>query len=104
MREGEPGDTFSILLDGEVRISKQGVLLDVLGPGDIFGEITTNTPSMLGRTADVTAQTEVRVAIASRNALRHASEACRMHFYEAFLSLVSRRLAAINNRVTGANT
>ncbi|HTJ96888.1 MAG TPA: serine/threonine-protein kinase [Rhodocyclaceae bacterium] len=104
MREGEPGDTFSILLDGEVRISKQGVLLDVLGPGDIFGEITTNTPTMLGRTADVTAQTDARVAIASRNALRHASEACRMHFYEAFLSLVSRRLAAVNNRVTGANT
>lgn len=104
MREGEEGDTFVILLDGEVRISKQGVVLDILGPGDIFGEIAANTPSLHGRTADAVAQTGVRVAIASRNALRHASDACRMHFYEAFLSLVSRRLAATTNRVAGTGS
>ena len=101
MRDGEPGDTFVILLDGEVCISKQGVVLDVLGPGDIFGEIAANAPAVHGRTADAMAQTSVRVAVASRNALRHASDACRMHFYEAFLSLVSRRLAASNTRVVG---
>lgn len=99
MREGEQGDTFFILLDGEVRVSKQNALLDVLGPGDVFGEIAINAPTLHGRTADVTAQTAVRFAVASRNALRHASDACRMHFYEAFLGLVSRRLAATNNRV-----
>lgn len=101
MREGEAGDTFAILLDGEVRISKQGTLLDVLGPGDIFGEIVAVTPSLHGRTADAVAQTTVQVAMVSRNALRHASDSARMHFYEAFLSLVSRRLAATNNRVVG---
>lgn len=104
MREGEVGDTFVILLDGEVRISKQGVVLDILGPGDIFGEIAANTLSLHSRTADAVAQTSVSVAIASRNALRHASDACRMHFYEAFLSLVSRRLAATSNRVAGTGS
>lgn len=101
MREGEPGDTFSILLEGEVRVSKHDVLLNVLSAGDIFGEITVNAPSIHGRTADVIAQTPVRVAVATRTALKHASDACRMHFYEAFLGLLSRRLAAANNRMAG---
>lgn len=101
MREGEAGDNFAILLDGEVRISKQGTLLDVMGSGDIFGEIVAVTPSLHGRTADAVAQTNVRVAMVSRNALRYASDSARMHFYEAFLGLVSRRLAATSNRVVG---
>jgi CRP-like cAMP-binding protein len=99
MREGEAGDNFCILVEGEVCISKQGVVLDMLGPGDVFGEIVAIAPATQGRSADAMAQTTARVAMISKNALRHASDTARMHFYEAFLKIVSNRLVATSKRV-----
>jgi CRP-like cAMP-binding protein len=99
MKDGEPGDFFCFLIDGELRVNKKGRTLSVLSPGECFGEM-----AVIGRThhlrgADVIAQTTAKVVTIAGSALRNASDACRMHFYQAFLEVLSSRLALANARL-----
>ena len=51
------------------------------------------------RGADVVAETAARVVTISAQALQHASDACRMHFYQGFLDVIAGRLADANARL-----
>ena len=64
-REGEPGSSFAIIVEGQVEILKalgtpDERLLAVRGPGDFFGEMSLLDPDGL-RTASVRARTPVRL-------------------------------------------
>ena len=59
--EGEQGDAFFIVLDGEVVLRRGGRKVGTLGPGDYFGELALLDPAP--RSATATAATEVRVAV-----------------------------------------
>ncbi len=39
MREGEPGELFYVVADGELEVSAEGRALRVLRRGELFGEI-----------------------------------------------------------------
>ena len=39
-REGEEGDSFFVLVDGQLRVSRNGGAIRDLGPGDFLGEIS----------------------------------------------------------------
>jgi len=70
IREGAPGNSFYLLLDGEVEVSVKGRRRPSLGPGDFFGEI-----SMLDRgpaTAAVVTKTPVRALVLSHVQFRDA--------------------------------
>lgn len=96
MKDGEPGDHFCVVLDGEVRVAKQEHTLGMLGRGEVIGEMAVIDRRHPHRVADVVAQTPARVVVIPGTALRHASEACRMHFYQGFLMVLSERLARTN--------
>lgn len=38
--EGEPGDSFYVVVDGQLRVSRHGRTIRDLGPGDFLGEIS----------------------------------------------------------------
>jgi serine/threonine protein kinase len=100
MRDGERGDFFSFLLDGELMVSKSGHSLGTLAAGECFGEMAIIRRGEHTRGADVVAQTATRVVTISAQALQHASEVCRMHFYQGFLDVIAGRLADANSRLT----
>ncbi len=99
MRDGERGDFFAFLLDGELTVSKNGHSLGTLSAGECFGEMAIIRRGEHTRGADVVAQTVTRVVTISAQALQHASDACRMHFYQGFLDVIASRLADANARL-----
>jgi CRP/FNR family transcriptional regulator, cyclic AMP receptor protein len=68
-REGEIGQEFFVIVDGEVTVTKDGQELRTLGPGDFFGEIALIWESPR-RTATVTAATPLRFFVLTRQSFR----------------------------------
>ena len=87
---GEPGDEFFIIRAGKASVWCDGVELDVLGPGSFFGEIALLGRSV--RTANVVADTEMRLLVMSRREFR-STHFLVAHVAEAMLNEVSRRLS-----------
>ena len=99
MKDGERGDYFCFLAEGEIRVEKRGRRLGTLSAGDCFGEMAVIGHGRSGRNADVISVTDTRIITIRGEALRHASEVCRMHFYAAFLDVLVGRLAMANARL-----
>lgn len=100
VREGEPGDFFCVLVEGEARVTKNRKLLTVLGQGECFGEMAYLSHDRRERGATVSASKDshiVRVRIAD---LEQASVTCRSHFDRAFIGILVERLNLANTRLT----
>ena len=63
-REGDPGDTFYIVVDGRLNVTQGGELIRELGPGDFLGEISLVDGRP--RTATVTAVGPVETLVIRR--------------------------------------
>jgi serine/threonine protein kinase len=96
MRDGDPGDHLLFLVEGTVQVSKEGRPLGVLGAGEAIGEIAVIDRRRPRRVADVVALSDTRFIVIHGQSLRHASDTCRMHFYQGFLTLLAERLARTN--------
>ena len=71
--EGEPGDRLYIIMSGKVKIGRRSPdgrenLLTIMGPSDMFGELSIFDPGP--RTSSATTITEVRAVSMDRDALR----------------------------------
>jgi serine/threonine protein kinase len=101
LREGDPGDGFFIIADGEVKVTKGRKLLNVLSAGECVGEMAWLTPERATRGADVSTLSEAVVIHLATAALEHASEACRHRLDRAFLRILVERLSLANQRLSG---
>ena len=99
MRDGDSGDFFCFLVEGELKVTKNSRMLNLLTSGDCFGEMAVISKSLQTRSADIAALTESKIVTVEGDALRHASESCRMHFYQAFLEVMANRLTLANARL-----
>lgn len=99
MREGAAGDSFCILIEGQVGIHRQSWQLCTLEAGVTFGEMTYLRPESPLRTATAVAESEVLVLKVRNPALRGASEALQSCFDKAFIKLLVGRLVATNEQV-----
>ncbi|QDF96122.1 serine/threonine protein kinase [Azoarcus sp. DD4] len=99
MKEGETGDHFCFLAQGEARVRKRGRLLNLLTPGDCFGEVALFSAGGGVRSASVEATTEVAIITVHSRALKRASDTCRMHFYKSFLEVLATRLSLASARI-----
>ncbi len=99
--EGEPGDRLYIILSGKVKLGRRSPdgrenLLSVMGPSDMFGEMSIFDPGP--RTSSATTITEVRAMTMDREALR-AWIRDRPEIAEQLLRVLARRLRRTNNNL-----
>lgn len=60
-REGEIGKEFFVIESGSATVTREGAVINQLGPGDFFGEI--GLLETLKRTATVTADTPMKLIV-----------------------------------------
>ena len=102
VREGEPGDFFCLVIQGEMHVSKNKKLLSVLGPGECFGEMAYLSVSGHERGATVTAARDARIMRVKVGDLGKSSADCRSKFDRAFIGILVQRLNLANTRLTSA--
>ena len=100
IKEGDIGTSFFVLAAGEVKITKQDKLLNVLRAGACFGEMAYLGRKQFQRTASVTSISHITVIEINAERLMQASESCRHHFNGAFLEILVDRLTLANTRLS----
>jgi len=100
IQENDIGSSFFILVAGEVKVLKEGRLLNVLKVGECFGEMAYLGKQKFQRSASIVALTDILVLEIRAETLARASELCRHHFHGAFLELLVDRLAMANLRLS----
>jgi eukaryotic-like serine/threonine-protein kinase len=99
MREDTPGDSFYVLLEGKVAISRHGRNLAAVGAGVTLGEMAYLNPDKPLRSATATAESPVVVLEIRNEALRHASDELQLRFDKAFIALLVDRLMVTNEKL-----
>ena len=98
--EGDVGTSFFVMAAGEVKITKQGKLLNILKAGECFGEMAYLGKRQFQRTASVSAVNDITVIEIAADSLAQATESCKHAFNTAFLELLVGRLEAANTRLS----
>ena len=99
--EGEPGDRLYIIVSGKVKLGRRSPdgrenLLTIMGPSDMFGELSIFDPGP--RTSTATTVTEVRAVSMDRDALKAWIDQ-RPEIAEQLLRVLARRLRRTNNNL-----
>ena len=97
--EGEQGDTLYIVLSGKVKVGRRAAdgrenMLSVMGPSDMFGELSLFDPGP--RTATATVVTDARLASLAHSSLRPWISD-RPEIAEQLLRVLARRLRRTND-------
>ena len=97
--EGEQGDTLYIVLSGKVKVGRRAAdgrenMLSVMGPSDMFGELSLFDPGP--RTATATVLTDARLASLAHSSLRPWISD-RPEIAEQLLRVLARRLRRTND-------
>ena len=100
MTDGDTGDFFCILASGEIKVTKRKKLLNVLTPGECFGEMAYLARTGNERTADVSSMSASQVIKIKTEDLERASDGCRHRFDRAFMAILVERLTLANTRLT----
>jgi serine/threonine protein kinase len=100
MKEGESGNYFCILAEGQVKVTKKAKLLNVLHSGESFGEMAHLHKERHVRGADVTVIADAKIISVPTEKLEEASDACRHKFDRAFMALLVERLTMANIRLS----
>lgn len=101
MKEGEAGTYFCLLAEGQVKVTKKGKLLNILGEGECVGEMAYLSKTAHVRGADVSVIDEAKIISVPTQKLAQASDACRHQFDRAFLEILTERLTMANMRLSG---
>jgi MFS family permease len=91
IREGDPGDRFYVIVDGEAEVSIAGSPIRTLGPGDHFGEIALLRD--VPRTATVRARSAMQLLALERDVFLPAVTGSRSALARA-QALADRRLSS----------
>jgi hypothetical protein len=101
IREADQGDSFFLLVAGEVSVTLLGKQLNSIRPGGCFGEILYFSDRVNRRTTTITALGETTVIEIKADALRAATNGCQVGFNKAFMRVLVDRLTQANLRLAG---
>jgi eukaryotic-like serine/threonine-protein kinase len=91
--EGEVGQAFFIIVTGQVKVVKDGKLLNVLKEGDCFGEMAYLSGAQHARrSASIISVSEVQLLKIQSAQLESLSEGCQLRFNREFLRTLIERL------------
>ena len=96
MREGDQGESFYILVEGEVGVTLLGKPLSTIHPGGCFGEMLYFTGSTSKRTTTIVATESITAIEIKADTLRAATDACQVGFNKAFMRVLVERLSQAN--------
>jgi eukaryotic-like serine/threonine-protein kinase len=100
IKEGDVGTAFFVIAAGEVKVTKQGKLLNILRTGECFGEMAYLGKRLYQRTASVISVSDITIIEVGADSLAQATESCKHAFNAAFLELLVGRLEAANLRLS----
>ena len=102
IREGEMGDNFYFLVDGEVDVTLGGKSLATVKAGRCFGELLYFADRAQRRTTTVSSRGPITVMEVKSEAMRAASDACQSAFNKACMRVLIERLVYSNERLAQA--
>jgi serine/threonine protein kinase len=102
MKEGDKGAELLFLAQGEVKIVKQGRLLNVLRTGSYFGEMAHVKAGGIPRQATVETMTDALIAEFRPGAMKKLSVNCQLQLSLSLLNTVVDRLAFADERIAHA--
>jgi eukaryotic-like serine/threonine-protein kinase len=99
IREGEHGDSFFLLVDGEVSVSLLGKQIATIKPGGCFGELLYFADRGERRTTTITSLGPITVMEVKTKALDAATDGCQVGFNKAFMRVLIDRLVQANRMI-----
>ena len=100
LREDEPGQTLFFLAKGELKVMKHGHLLNIIGAGECFGDMSYIRGGDIPRQASVESLTDVVIAEFDGAELEKMSDRCQHQLARAMLRNLVDRLALADIRVS----
>ena len=102
MKEGDKGAELMFLASGEVKVVKQGRLLNVLRTGSYFGEMAHVKAGAISRQATVETLTDALIAEFRPGAMKKLSINCQLQLSQSLLNTVVDRLMFADERIAHA--
>jgi serine/threonine protein kinase len=99
IREGDSGESFYLLVEGEVDVSVQRKSINTVRRGGCFGELLYFSDKVAHRTTTITSNTDITVVEIKTIALKVASSACQVSFQKAFMRVLIDRLTQANSKL-----
>lgn len=104
VQEGNEGSSMFIIASGEALVTKSGVELGTMYPGDLFGEIAYIKEEQQIRSATVTAIASMEVVEIHGDALLNASAELQARFSKALLKILVARIENSDNKLIASRT
>ena len=95
-REGDMGDQMFAVVEGQIELTRNGTIVEDVGPGGIMGELALIDPAP--RTATATARTSARVAQVDQQQFTHLVQE-HPTFALQVMTVMAERLRTTNERV-----
>ena len=99
IREGDSGESFYLIVEGEVDVSIHGKSINTVRRGGCFGELLYFSDQVAQRTTTITSITDLTVVEIKTIALKVASSACQVSFQKAFMRVLIERLTQTNAKL-----
>jgi serine/threonine protein kinase len=99
IREGDSGESFYLIVEGQVDVSIQGKSINTVRRGGCFGELLYFSDQVAQRTTTITSTTDLTVVEIKTIALKVASSACQVSFQKAFMRVLIERLTQTNAKL-----